>query len=64
MRRQIPPLHITGAVVSDTSSEWTLIINDQLVSRGGQVSPELRLEEVSASSAVFNFKGQRFRLDR
>lgn len=64
LRRQIPALNISGALYSDTPPEWTLIINDQLMSRGSQVAPDLRLEEISASSALFNFKGQRFRVDR
>ena len=64
MRRQIPALNISGAVYSDSPPEWTLIINDQLIGKGGQVAPDMRLEEVSASSAVFNFKGQRFRMER
>jgi general secretion pathway protein B len=64
MRRQIPALNISGAVYSDAPPEWTLIINDQLIGKGGQVAPDVRLEEISGSSAVFNFKGQRFRIDR
>jgi general secretion pathway protein B len=64
LRRQIPALHISGAVYSDSPSEWTLIINDQVMSRGSLVAPDVRLEEVTASSATFNFKGQRFRMDR
>jgi general secretion pathway protein B len=64
MRRQIPALNISGAVYSDSPPEWTLIINDQLIGKGGQVAPDVRLEEISGSSAVFNFKGQRFRIDR
>lgn len=64
VRRQIPPINISGAVNSDSPVDWALIINDQVLSKGSQVAPDLRLEEVSASSAVFNFKGQRFRIDR
>jgi general secretion pathway protein B len=64
LRRQIPALTISGAIYSDTPPEWTLIINDQVMSRGSQVAPDLRLEDISASSAVFNFRGQRFRVDR
>jgi general secretion pathway protein B len=63
LRRQIPPLAISGAIYSDAPSEWTLIVNDQVLGRGSQVTPEVRLEEISATSAVFNFRGQRFRID-
>jgi general secretion pathway protein B len=64
MRRQIPALNISGAVYSDSPPEWTLIINDQLMGKGSLVAPDVRLEEISGSSSVFNFKGQRFRIDR
>ncbi len=64
LRRQIPALHISGAVYSDSPPQWTLIINDQIMGKGSQVAPDVRLEEISASSAVFNFKGQRFRMER
>jgi general secretion pathway protein B len=64
LKSQIPPLVISGAVYSEAPPEWTLIINDQLMGKGSQVTPDLRLEEISASSAVFNFKGQRFRMER
>ena len=64
LRRQIPALHISGAVYSDSPPQWTLIINDQVMGKGSQVAPDVRLEEISASSAVFNYKGQRFRIDR
>jgi general secretion pathway protein B len=64
LRRQIPTLNISGAIFSDAPPEWTLIINDQVMGKGSQVAPDVRLEEISASSAVFNFKGQRFRVER
>jgi len=64
LRRQMPAITISGAVYSDSPPEWTLVVNDQVLGRGGMVAPELRLEEVSGSSAVFSFRGQRFRMDR
>lgn len=64
LRRQIPALNISGAIYSDSPAEWTLIINDQVMGKGSQVAPDVRLEEITASSAVFNFKGQRFRMER
>jgi general secretion pathway protein B len=64
LRRQIPALNISGSIYSDSPAEWTLIVNDQVLAKGGQVAPELRLEEIGPSSAVFNFRGQRFRMER
>jgi general secretion pathway protein B len=64
LRRQMPALAISGAIYSDSPAEWTLIINDQVLGKGSQVAPDLRLEDISATSATFNFKGQRFRMER
>lgn len=63
LRRQIPALAISGAIYSDSPAEWTLIINDQVMGKGSQVAQDLRLEDISATSATFSFKGQRFRMD-
>jgi general secretion pathway protein B len=63
LRRQMPILAISGAIYSDSPAEWTLIVNDQVLGKGSQVAPELRLEDISGSSATFNFKGQRFRME-
>jgi hypothetical protein len=60
----MPALNISGAVYSDAPPEWTLIINDQVIGKGGQIAPDLRLEEVGPNNAVFSFRGQRFRMDR
>ena len=37
------------------------IINDKLVREGEEVAPGLRLEKIIDESAVFTYKGQRFR---
>lgn len=64
LRRQIPPLAISGAIYSDSPAESSLIVNDQVLGKGSLVAPDVRLEDISATSAVFSYKGQRFRLDR
>jgi general secretion pathway protein B len=63
LRRQMPTLAISGAIYSDSPAEWTLIVNDQVLGKGSPVAPDLRLEDISASSATFNYKGQRFRME-
>jgi general secretion pathway protein B len=63
IRRQIPALSINGAIFSESPRQWALLVNDQVLSPGGLAAPELTLEEISASSSVFNFRGTRFRVD-
>jgi general secretion pathway protein B len=61
-RRQIPALAITGAVYSEIPGQRMLLVNAQVLKQGSTVGADLTLEEIHASSSVFNFKGIRFRL--
>jgi general secretion pathway protein B len=61
-RRQIPALAITGAVYSEIPSQRMLLVNSQVLRQGSPVGADLALEEIHASSSVFNFKGIRFRV--
>jgi general secretion pathway protein B len=63
IRRLIPALSINGAIFSESPRQWALLVNDQVLSPGSLAAPELTLEEISASSSVFNFRGTRFRVD-
>ena len=62
LRRQIPALAITGAVYSANPAQRLLLVNNQVLTQGGLVAPELTLEEIRAKSSVFSFRGTRFRL--
>jgi general secretion pathway protein B len=61
-RRQIPVLAITGAVYSELPGQRMLLVNGQVLKQGSPSGADLTLEEIHASSSVFNFKGIRFRV--
>lgn len=63
IRQQIPELNVSGVVYAESSKEWILLVNDRLLTRGSSVTPDVRVEEVGASSAIFSFRGTRFRVD-
>jgi len=56
----LPPLTISG-YINDEQGGRLAIVNDKLVHEGEEVSPGLRLEKIVDDSAVFTYKGQRFR---
>ena len=60
LRRQLPPLTISGSVYSSNPGQRLLLLNNQVLPQGSLVAPELKLEEIRAKSAVFSFRGQRF----
>ena len=62
LRRQIPPLAITGSVYSKNPDQRLLLVNNQVLSRGSLAAPEVTLEEIQAKSSVFSFRGTRFRV--
>lgn len=62
LRRQIPALTVTGVVFSDAPGQRLLLVNNQVLTQGSPVAPELTLIEVGAKSSIFSFRGNRFRL--
>lgn len=64
IRKQVPAISVAGAVVSESTREWALLVNDKVLTPGSLVAADLYLVDISANSAVFNYRGQKFRLDR
>lgn len=62
LRGKIPKITITGSVYSDSPAQRLLLVNNLVLAQGGQVTPDLRLEEIQPRSSVFNYKGTRFRV--
>jgi general secretion pathway protein B len=62
IRRQVPPLAITGAVYSDNPAQRLLLINGQVLPPGSAVTPDVTLEDIRERHSVFSFRGIRFRL--
>ena len=62
LRREMPPLVITGSVYSSNPAQRLLLVNDLVLNQGSQAGPGLRLEEIRAKSSVFSFRGTRFRV--
>ena len=62
LRGQIPKITITGSVYSDSPAQRLLLVNNLVLPQGGQVGPELVLEEIQPRSSVLIFKGTRFRV--
>ncbi|MDD4944596.1 MAG: general secretion pathway protein GspB [Rhodoferax sp.] len=60
VRRQIPPLTITGSVYSATPSQRLLLVNNLVLPQGSQVAQGLTLEEIRPNASVFNYRGSRF----
>ena len=62
LRRQIPALNITGVVYSENPGQRLLLVNNQVLTQGSAVAPELTLEEIQPRSSVLSFRGTRFRV--
>ena len=62
IRRELPPLTITGTVYSENPGQRLLLVNGLVLTQGSLVAPDVNLEEIRAKSAVFSFRGTRFRV--
>lgn len=62
VRRQIPPLGISGAVYSANPAQRLLLVNGQVLGQGSQAAPDVVLVEIHSSSSEFSFRGTRFRV--
>jgi general secretion pathway protein B len=62
LRRDIPKLIITGTVYSENPKQRLLLVNGQVLSQGSLAAPDVNVEEIRNKSAVFNFRGTRFRV--
>jgi general secretion pathway protein B len=62
LRRQLPKMTITGAVYSKNPAQRVLLINNQVLTQGSTVAPDLTLEDIQPHQSVFDFRGTRFRV--
>jgi len=62
LRRQVPALTITGAVYAKNPAQRLLLVNNLVLTQGALAAPEVKLEEIQPRSAVFSFRGTRFRV--
>ncbi|MEO8119670.1 MAG: general secretion pathway protein GspB [Rhodoferax sp.] len=62
LRRDIPKLIITGTVYSENPKQRLLLVNGQVLSQGSLAAPDVNVEEIGTKSAVFSFRGTRFRV--
>ena len=62
LRRQIPPLVITGVVYSDSPAQSLLLVNKLVLTQGSLAAPEVMLERIHLHHAVFSFRGTHFTL--
>lgn len=60
IRRQIPPLTITGSVYSANPKQRLLLVNNEVLNQGGLAAPGVTLEEIRKKGSVFIFRGTRF----
>lgn len=62
LQRQVPALAVGGSVYSTQADKRMVILNGQVFIEGAMLTPELKLEQIRAKSAVLSIRGQRFEL--
>lgn len=62
IQREIPPLAIGGYIYSRNPADRLLLIGKMLRHEGEELTPGLTLEKLQGKSAIFNYKGYRYRV--
>jgi general secretion pathway protein B len=62
LRRQLPPLNVSGAVYTPQAAGRMLFINGQVLREGDAVAEGLVVERIGAKSSVLSLRGTRFEL--
>lgn len=60
VRQTLPKVVISGSTYSDNQALRMLIINGEVFREGEKPAPGLQLEQITAKSAILNFKGLRY----
>jgi general secretion pathway protein B len=60
LRKELPPLAVSGSIYSDNPAQRLLIVNGQLLHEGDAVTTDLTLQEIGPKAAIFRLRGQRF----
>jgi general secretion pathway protein B len=62
LRRELPPLAVSGSVYSPDAPSRMLVLDGQVVREGQSAAPGVLVEQIGPKAAVLSFKGQRFEL--
>lgn len=62
LRRALPPIRVATMIDSRDPSQRVLIVNGRAYDAGQSLEPGLVLKEIHTDHAVFEFRGQRFRI--
>jgi general secretion pathway protein B len=62
IRRELPPLAVGGSMYSAQPSQRLVILNGQVFHEGGQLGPELVIEQIKPKGVVLRYRQQRFEL--
>lgn len=62
IRKEIPPIVISGYIYSSNRADRTMLINQRLMREGERIGPDFRLEKMTRDGAIFNYKGYRYQM--
>ena len=63
LREAIPELTISFHAYTQNPATRLVSINGRIIRQGQEVAPKLTLEEITAKGVIFNYKGDRFRME-
>ncbi|SNT16429.1 general secretion pathway protein B [Noviherbaspirillum humi] len=61
VQREIPAFSVNGFLYSPNKADRSVLINQKLMHEGEEVAPGLRLESITSSGMILNYRGHRYR---
>lgn len=62
LKQQVPAMTVNGYIYANNPAERSIVINNQLLHEGEQLSPGLILEKMKPKEVIMNYKGTRYRV--
>ena len=63
LQQAIPDMSFAGHVYSSNPAQRSVIINGSAMGEGDLIIGDLRIDEITSNGVVFDYQGQRFRID-
>ena len=63
LREGLPELHFAGHTYADDPAKRMIIINNKIVREGEKAGNNLRLDEITWTGVILNYRGQVFKVD-
>jgi general secretion pathway protein B len=60
VQREMPGISLSFLVYSDNAAERMVSINGKMMREGQEISPDMKLDEITPNGVILSYRGHRF----